>query len=218
MFTGIIEELGTIAGVKKNCDSTVLCVSVKTVLEGTKIGDSISVGGVCLTVTEIRNDKLSFFVMNETMQKTVLKSITVADKVNLERAVRLDVRLGGHMVSGHIDGTGTIANIENDNGAKIFTIAAEPEILRYIINKGSVAVDGISLTCMYVDGRCFKVSIIPHTMTATTLNNTRTGDKVNIECDMIGKYVEKLMTRPKDNGNGPDTKKSIEKLLEEAGF
>lgn len=217
MFTGIIEEAGTVAAFKKNGDSAIICISAKVVLRGTKIGDSISVGGVCLTVTDMQSDGLSFFVMNETVQKTVLKNIAAGDYVNLERAVCLETRLGGHMVSGHIDGTGKIESIERDSGATIFTISAAPEILRYIIYKGSVAVDGISLTCMHIDHRCFGVSIIPHTMTSTTLRDKKVGALVNIECDMIGKYVEKLMSRPQDK-SGAVEKKSIERLLEEAGF
>lgn len=217
MFTGIIEEAGTLTAVKKNGSEAVLYIAAKTVLEGTKIGDSISVNGVCLTVTGINGGVLSFFVMNETMQKTVLKNISAGDKVNLERAVRLDTRLGGHLLSGHIDGTGKISDIKRDNGALIFSIEASPEILRYIIYKGSVAIDGISLTCIYADDNSFKVSIIPHTMAVTALNGKRTGDMVNIECDLIGKYVEKLMMRPDRNSRGP-AKKPIEKLLEEAGF
>jgi len=218
MFSGIIEELGTVVAVKKSGNSAVICVSAKTVLDGTKVGDSIAVSGVCLTVTEIKNQSLSFFVMNETVQKTILKDIRICDKVNLERAARFDTRLSGHIVSGHIDGMGKIENIEQDNGAMIFTIVAPSEILRYIIYKGSVAVDGISLTCMYVCDNNFKVSIIPHTMAFTTLKDKRAGSLVNIECDMIGKYVEKLMKKPKESGGGADGKKSIEKLLGEAGF
>lgn len=214
MFTGIIEECGTIAAVKKNGNSAIISISAKTVYEGTKIGDSISVDGVCLTVTETKRGILSFFVMNETIQKTVFKNILAKDKVNLERALRLDTRLSGHLVSGHIDGIGKIENIERDNGAMIFTIAADPEILRYIIYKGSVAIDGISLTCMYVCGKNFKISIIPHTMVVTTLRDKKVGNYVNIECDMIGKYVEKLMISPRDDNATLDREKSIEKLLD----
>ncbi|MCL1901540.1 MAG: riboflavin synthase [Firmicutes bacterium] len=217
MFTGIIEECGTVAAVKKNGSSALITISARIVLEGTKIGDSISVDGVCLTVTGINNDSLSFFVMNETVQRTTLKSISTGNKLNLERAVMIDTRLSGHLVSGHIDGTGKIEKTEQDNGAMIFTVSAPPEILRYIIYKGSVAIDGISLTCMHICDNSFKVSIIPHTIKVTTLKNKKAGDDVNIECDIIGKYVEKLMIRPKNN-NVPEQKKSIEKLLEEAGF
>lgn len=218
MFTGIIEESGTVVSVKRNGSSTEISIAAKVVLEGTRIGDSISAGGVCLTVTAIKNGILSFFVMNETVQKTVFKNIAAGGKINLERAARLDTRLGGHLVSGHIDGTGKITNIKSDNGAMIFTIAAAPEILRYIIYKGSVAIDGISLTCMYVDESCFKVSIIPHTMEQTTLKETAAGKEVNIECDMIGKYVERLMVKPHENVGIKSGNKPIEKLLEEAGF
>ena len=224
MFTGIIEEIGTVESVQTNGGSARLKIAAKAVLCDAKLGDSVSVSGACLTVAEIFSDALGFFVMRETTEKTTLADLAAGAKVNLERAVRADARFGGHIVSGHIDGTGKIVKIERDGtGAAVFTIDAPPEILRYIIHKGSVALDGISLTCMYVDGRSFKVSLIPHTLSATTLGASNPGTLVNIECDMIGKYVEKLLLKPgelKPGGGEGVTKHSplnLEKLLE-AGF
>ncbi|MCL2797048.1 MAG: riboflavin synthase [Firmicutes bacterium] len=216
MFTGIIEEIGTVVSVQKSGGAAKLRISAKTVLQETRIGDSVSVSGVCLTVDEVFPGALGFFVMRETTEKTALKDIAAGAKVNLERAVRADARFGGHIVSGHIDGTGRIAQIVRDGtGAAVFTIEAPPQILRYVIYKGSVALDGTSLTCMYVDSRCFKVSTIPHTLSATTLGGAKVGNNVNIECDMIGKYVEKLLLKPAERDTQGTL--SLEKLVE-AGF
>lgn len=192
MFTGIVEEAGVLKNVKHGAKSSVLTITARKALEGTKLGDSICTNGVCLTVTKLGTDTFEADVMAESLRRTNLGSLRPGDSVNLERALRLCDRLGGHIVSGHVDGTGKIISQEREDNAVWVTVAAPPEILKYIIEKGSVAVDGISLTVAYVDHRVFKVSVIPHTGQETTLLRKKVGDKVNLENDLIGKYVEKL--------------------------
>lgn len=193
MFTGIIEEIGKVKGIKEGEKSSVLIIEAKDVLEGTIIGDSISVNGVCLTVTELLSNSFQVDVMAETLDRSNIGQLAVNQELNLERALNLEKRLGGHIVSGHIDGTGTIQEYREDDNAVWVTIAASSDLLRYIIEKGSIAVDGISLTVAQVDESSFAVSIIPHTAEQTILLKKNVGDTVNIECDMIGKYVEKLL-------------------------
>ncbi|HPO77747.1 MAG TPA: riboflavin synthase [Thermoclostridium caenicola] len=192
MFTGIVEEMGTIKGISRGSKSARLSISCSRVMDGMKIGDSIAVNGVCLTVTDMGGNWFSADVMPETLRNTGLGMLKISDKVNLERALRLSDRLGGHIVTGHIDGTGTvISRVEEDNAIWL-TIEARNDILKYIVMKGSVALDGTSLTVALVDDRCFKVSLIPHTAGETTLGSKKVGDQLNIECDVIGKYVERL--------------------------
>jgi riboflavin synthase len=215
MFTGLVEEIGTVQTVTKAAKSAKITIKANWVLEGARLGDSISTNGVCLTVTEISSNCFSVDVMAETMRKSNLNFVSSGDKVNLERALRLGDRLGGHLVSGHIDGTGTITNYVNEDNAVWVTIGAAPELLRYIVQKGSIAIDGISLTVAYVDEAVFKVSIIPHTKEITTLLRKKVGDIVNLECDVIGKYIEKLL-QPKEQASG---KKSMDMdFLRENGF
>lgn len=193
MFTGLVEEIGRVLSVTKSTKSARITIRAVKVLEGAKLGDSISTNGVCLTVTEFSSGSFSVDVMAETMRRSNLHMLSPGDDVNLERALRLGDRLGGHMVSGHIDGMGAVVNFENEDNAVWVTIQTAPEILRYIVQKGSIAIDGISLTVAYVDDSVFKVSIIPHTRDITTLLRKRVGDVVNLECDMVGKYIEKLL-------------------------
>jgi riboflavin synthase len=193
MFTGLIEEIGEIQNIIKSARSAKIKIKAGKILEDIKIGDSISTNGVCLTVTEFAPDSFTVDVMAETIRRSNLSSLTAGDKVNLERALLAGDRLGGHIVSGHIDGMGTITSYEKEDNAVWVTIAAPPDILKYIIKKGSVAIDGVSLTVAYVDEKLFKVSVIPHTRDITTLLKKKTGDPVNLECDMIGKYIEKLL-------------------------
>ena len=193
MFTGLIEEIGKIESISKSAKSAVITINAKTVMEDMKLGDSICTNGVCLTVTEFGSDKFSVDVMAESMRRSNLKTLKKGDEVNLERALKLNDRLGGHIVSGHIDGTGKIEAYEKEDNAVWITVSAAPELLKYIIGKGSIAIDGVSLTVAYVDDAAFKVSIIPHTRDVTTLLNKQPGQEVNLECDMIGKYIEKLM-------------------------
>lgn len=193
MFTGIIEEIGEIQSIKKGEKSSRLSIKANEVLRDTKIGDSISTNGVCLTVTSISSSNFEADVMAETLRKSNLEDLKPLDRVNLERAVSIKGRLGGHIVSGHIDGIGKILSFIKEDNAVWITIKAPLEILRYIVLKGSIAIDGVSLTVAYVDDEIFKVSIIPHTGEETILLKKRIGETVNLECDVIGKYVEKLL-------------------------
>lgn len=193
MFTGIIEEIGRIDSIKKGTQSAVLGIRCQKVLEGTKIGDSIAVNGVCLTVTSLHEQGYTADVMAETLERSSLGSLSKNSPVNLERAMAADGRFGGHIVAGHIDGTGKIRDIRRDETAVWYTVEAESQLLRYVVEKGSIAIDGISLTVARVTDRDFSVSIIPHTQGETSLGFRQKGDIVNLECDVIGKYVEKLM-------------------------
>lgn len=212
MFTGIIEEIGKIKLIRRGSRSVVLDVEARKVLESTQVGDSIATNGVCLTVTALQTAGFSADVMPETMSRSNLGALKPGDPVNLERALCLNSRLGGHMVAGHIDGTGRITGRVQDENAIWITIAASPEILKYIIEKGSVAIDGVSLTVAYVDEAVFRVSVIPHTQGQTTLVHKRIGDVVNLENDMIAKYVEKL------TGNREGNKGMSMEFLLENGF
>lgn len=193
MFTGIIEEVGTIASIRKGAHSCILTVRAKTVLEDVHLGDSIATNGVCLTVTSFTRDTFSADVMHETLNRSSLGKLRVGSPVNLERAMAANGRFGGHIVSGHIDGIGTIASIKEDDNAVWYSISSSPEILRLIVEKGSIAIDGISLTVASVDSKQFSVSVIPHTRAQTNLASKKLGDVVNLENDCIGKYVERLL-------------------------
>lgn len=193
MFTGIVEEVGSVREIVRGSMSIRLSISCSRILEDVKTGDSIAVNGICLTVSNLGGGWFSADVMPETMRKTGLEKLRVSDKVNLERALRLSDRLGGHIVTGHIDGTGTISGRVEEDNAIWLTIEAPDNILKYIVIKGSVALDGTSLTVAHVDESCFKVSLIPLTAGATTLGSRRPGDRINIECDVMGKYVEKFL-------------------------
>ena len=195
MFTGLIEEVGTIQSVRHGARSCVLTIGCRTVLEGSQIGDSIAVNGVCLTVTSMGGSYYTADVMAETMNRSSLGQLSTGAKVNLERAMPANGRFGGHIVSGHIDGTGTVQSIEPDDNAVWYTIAAKADLLRYIVEKGSITIDGISLTVASVSDASFTVSVIPHTREQTTLASKGVGDKVNMENDVIGKYVERLLPR-----------------------
>ena len=202
MFTGIVEETGTVMQLKTAGISGEIKIKCKTVLEGTKLGDSIAVNGICLTVTSLGNDFFTADVMAETVRRSSLKNVSSGDKVNLERAMAANGRFGGHIVSGHVDGTGTVQSLIREENAVWVTISAKEELLHYIVEKGSVCLDGISLTVAYVDAEKFKVSIIPHTGEETTLLAKRPGDLINIENDVVGKYVEKLLGNAKTSGGG----------------
>ena len=193
MFTGIVEEIGSIKGISKGANSAVLTLSAKKVLEDVNLGDSIAVNGVCLTVTSYRQDEFTVDVMHETMDRSSLSSLKAGSKVNLERAMMANGRFGGHIVSGHIDGTGKIVSVKKDDNAIWYQISADKKILKYIIEKGSITIDGISLTVAKVTDRDFSVSIIPHTLENTILAYKSEGHIVNLENDYIAKYVEKLM-------------------------
>lgn len=193
MFTGLVEEIGKIESVIKSTKSARITIKAKKILEDVKLGDSICTNGVCLTVTSFDSGKFTVDVMAETMRRSNLKTLSLGAEVNLERALRVGDRLGGHIVSGHIDGVGQIKSYEQEDNAVWITIEAPGEVLRYIVEKGSIAIDGVSLTVAYVDESIFKVSIIPHTKDMTTLLRKKIGDVVNLECDMVGKYIEKFL-------------------------
>lgn len=193
MFTGLIEEIGTVNSIHMGNVSGCISIIASDILNGTKTGDSIAVNGVCLTVTGIRGNIFEADIMAETFRRSSLGDLKSKSHVNLERAMAAAGRFGGHIVSGHIDGTGRIIDIRTEENAIWYTISTGKEILRYIVEKGSAAIDGISLTVAYVDNDCFKVSIIPHTRQETILQYKGIGDRVNLECDVIGKYVAKLL-------------------------
>jgi riboflavin synthase len=211
MFTGIVEELGSVKALKREAGAARLTISASTVLQGTAIGDSICVNGVCLTVVAMSSSDFSADVAVETLKVTNLGELKIGTKVNLERALQLSARIGGHLVSGHVDAAGSIkGKREEGNGWRIF-IEAPDTILRYVIKKGSIAIDGISLTVAGLEKTGFSVAMIPHTAKLTTLGFKSTGDSVNLEVDIIGKYVERLLSGRVENGVSLD-------LLKKTGF
>ena len=199
MFTGIVEELGTVRGLHLLPESGQLTLEAKKVLTGTQIGDSISVNGVCLTVIRQSDREFTVDVMAETLAKTNLAELKGGSQVNLERALQLQTRLGGHLVSGHVDGVGTIRRISPVGIALVYEINAPPTLLPFLLPKGSVAIDGISLTVIDVESDYFTVSLIPHTFDQTTLGLKTIGASVNLETDLIGKYVARFMGMSKDS-------------------
>lgn len=204
MFTGIVEEVGKIRRIQQGDLWIALEISGDKVLQGVKLGDSIAVNGTCLTVTSFTKTTFTVDVMPETVKKTSLVSLTIGSPVNLERAMAAGDRFGGHFVSGHVDGTGLIKEKKPYGNAVLITIEANDDILRYTIPKGSIAIDGISLTIVDTDVSTLTVSIIPHTLEETVLKLKNPGDIVNLECDMIGKYIERFITMRENR----DSKKS----------
>ena len=193
MFTGIIEEIGKVKAIERGANSIRLTIAVKKILDDIHIGDSICTNGVCLTVTTFDNGSYTADVMPETMSRTNFKDLRINDLVNCERAMPANGRFGGHIVSGHIDGTGVISKMTRDDKAIRVKIETRPEILRYIVEKGSITIDGISLTVTDVSSFDFGVSIIQHTQDETTLTKKKIGDTVNLENDIVGKYIEKFV-------------------------
>lgn len=217
MFTGIVEELGTVRGIAAGAKSGKITIAAQTVLTDLHIGDSIAVNGICLTVISFDKNGFVADVMPETVQRTAFAQLKSGSRVNLERALTLSSRLGGHIVSGHIDGVGTIAELQADDNAVIIRITAERPILKYIIEKGSVTIDGISLTVVEAQADWFSVSVIPHTREVTSLSGKKTGSKVNIETDLIGRYVERFVTFAE--AEEPTEKTAITKdFLQKYGF
>lgn len=200
MFTGIIEEIGTVRRIEHGAKGARLTIQAKTVLEDTRIGDSIATNGVCLTVVSMTGDSFSADVMAESLRRSSLGTLQGGSPVNLERAMAANGRFGGHIVSGHIDGTGTIVSQKREDNAVWVKIKTPAPLLRYIVEKGSIAIDGVSLTVAAVTDTDFSVSIIPHTGAQTILLGKKPGDPVNLECDVIGKYVEKLTAPHKAGG------------------
>lgn len=193
MFTGIVEELGQVAALEDQGDALRLTVSASTVLDGTALGDSIAVNGCCLTVATLTDDGWTADVMRETLDKTSLGALRPDDPVNLERAVRADQRLGGHIVQGHVDGVGTVTGRQPSEHWDVVTVAVPAELTRYLVDKGSIALDGVSLTVVHAGDDHVTVSLIPETLARTTLGARRPGDPVNVEVDILAKHVERLL-------------------------
>ena len=193
MFTGIIEETGTVSAITSQSAGTALCIAADKVLEGTVVGDSIAVNGVCLTVTSLGGRTFTADVMPETVRRTSLAHLHPGAKVNLERAMQPSGRLGGPIVSGHVDGCGRVESIVSDGIANRVTISLDAPLLKYIAEKGSVTLDGVSLTVVAVDERSFAVSLIPQTRAVTTLGELRTGSLINVEVDVLARYTERLL-------------------------
>ncbi|MBR5384271.1 MAG: riboflavin synthase [Bacteroidales bacterium] len=194
MFTGIIEETGTVQSIATHGDGTALSITADKVLEGTVVGDSIAVNGVCLTVTSISGRTFTADVMPETVRRTSLARLRPGAAINLERAMQASGRLGGHIVSGHVDGCGLVESITPDGIALRVKISLDPGLLKYIAQKGSVTLDGVSLTVVDVDDRSFAVSLIPQTRAFTTLGALKTGSIINVEVDVLARYIERLLT------------------------
>lgn len=214
MFTGIVEEIGTIKSVRRGGKSAALTIGGHVIFNDLKLGDSVAVNGVCLTVTSFSACSFTADVMNETINRSTLGLLKSGSHVNLERAMLLNGRFGGHLVSGHIDGTGKITDIRKDENAVWYTVCADGMLMRYMIEKGSIAIDGISLTIAKVSRQGFSVSIIPHTAGTTTLAEKKVGDAVNLENDMVGKYIEKLIQPQQPN----TTSNITPQILEKYGF
>ena len=204
--------MGILRSVRRGAHSAVLSIGAETVLSDLKIGDSVAVNGVCLTATTVDAGGFTADVMHETLNRSSLGALAPGNPVNLERAMAADGRFGGHMVAGHIDGTGTITETRRDDNAVWYTVSAAPSLLRYIVEKGSIAIDGISLTVAAVEADRFFVSVIPHTAAVTVLGRKQPGDIVNLETDLIGKYVEKLLRPAADTA--PKGGISLEFLME----
>ena len=215
MFTGIVEEMGVIKSIRKGASSAVLEIQAQVVLEDVHIGDSIAVNGVCLTATSFTPTTFTADVMHETLNRSSLANLRPGSRVNLERAMAANGRFGGHIVAGHVDGVGTVLQTRKDDNAIWYTIGASPEVLRYVVEKGSITIDGISLTVAKVTDADFSISAIPHTVAVTVLQDRKPGDTVNLETDIIGKYVEKLL-RPEPETQ-PQSGITLE-FLAENGF
>lgn len=219
MFTGLIEELGTVRRISSSGDGTDIVIAAKKVISDLKIGDSIAVNGPCLTATAVEKDNFTAWAMPETQQKTNLKHLTVGSPVNLERAMTLNGRLGGHLVSGHVDAVINLVGREPRGGSIIFTFEAPEHLMRYIIPKGSVSLDGVSLTVIDVDETRFSVGLIPHTAGETTLGRRESGTPVNLEVDLIGKYVEKMLAPRQAGEQGSKSKSNLTmSMLMEKGY
>lgn len=217
MFTGLVEELGKVKGITRGVNSVKLTITATQVIQDMKIGDSIAVNGTCLTVVAFADNWFTADVMPETVKSTVLASFSIGDIVNLERTLRVGDRFGGHIVSGHVDGTGTIIAKEKNDNAMIVRVQTQPEIMRYIVKKGSIAIDGISLTVVECDPDGFSVSLIPHSVAMTTLGFKKVGSLVNLEVDVIGKYVEKLLGVQAPQAENKNSRLSTD-FLQQHGF
>jgi riboflavin synthase len=219
MFTGIIEGLGTINGIRPEGDGRRMVVTADFPIEGAKIGDSIAIDGACLTMVSLSGQRFEVDVSPETLDKTTLNGAKIGERVNIERALRLSDRLDGHLVSGHIDGTGRITRKTRAGNAILIGFSVSAALGAYMIPKGSVAVDGISLTINACDDSSFEVSIIPHTARVTTMGIKKAGDPVNIETDMIGKYVKKFLENSREKDIKKTDKQPVDmEFLSKTGF
>ena len=212
MFTGIVEEVGKVIGMKHGLKSVNLTVSASLIFSDLGIGDSVSTNGVCLTVTHISGNTFTADVAHESLNRSTLGVLKLQSSVNLERAMSACGRFGGHIVTGHIDGSGVIQAVKADDIAIWYTIATSSRIMAYIVEKGSITIDGISLTVATVTDKTFSVSVIPHTASQTALRDRKVGDTVNLENDIVGKYIEKLMCPPQETAS--TTKLSMEKIAQ----
>ena len=208
MFTGLVEEVGRVVGLEAG-EQYRLRVSASRVLEGTRIGDSVAVNGVCLTVSEMEDGTFTFYAMPETLRRTALGDLAEGSPVNLERAMTLERRFGGHIVQGHVDGVGEVLAVYPEGDAQIWEFEAPAGVLRYTVEKGSVCVDGISLTVVALRDASFTASILPQTRANTNLGELWVGDRVNLEADVVGKYVERLL-EPRLVGRMQDLERSVE--------
>lgn len=212
MFTGIVEEVGKVIGMKHGSKSVNLTVAASLIFSDLGIGDSVSTNGVCLTVTHISGNTFTADVAHESLNRSTLGVLKLQSSVNLERAMSACGRFGGHIVTGHIDGSGVIQAVKADDIAIWYTIATSSRIMAYIVEKGSITIDGISLTVATVTDKTFSVSVIPHTASQTTLRDRKVGDTVNLENDIVGKYIEKLMCPQQETAS--TTKLSMEKIAQ----
>jgi len=219
MFTGLVEEVGEIGNVNRTGDSIRFSVKARSVLEGLAIGDSVAVSGICLTVVEMGPSHFSVDATPETLSRTTLENLERGRKVNLEKALTLVKPLGGHLVQGHVDGLGRVSGIRKEGNSTVLTIEAERELLLSMVKKGSVAVDGVSLTVAALGDESFSISVIPHTLERTILRERRAGDQVNLEVDIIGKYVRRFLAGGSEN-TAPEASRDEELLrkLSEGGF
>ena len=211
MFTGIVEELGTIKSIRANAQGLDIIISAEKIFDDLKVGDSVSVNGCCQTVTSLWNKEFTVQAVNETVKLTTFKNLKYDEKVNLERAATPSSRLGGHIVSGHVEGTGKVVSKEKIGNSTVFEFSAPENIMKYIIYKGSI---GVSLTICEMADTTFKVAVIPHTLRSTTFGNLEIGNEVNLEPDVIAKYVEKMLNQKNGTPKGGIT---VE-FLEENGF
>ena len=193
MFTGLVEEMGEVIGLETGDLSLKITLRCKKVIEGAKLGDSIATNGTCLTATKIGSDYFEADIMHESVKRTNLKRLKVGDCVNLEKSITLATPLGGHLVTGNVDGEGMISNIYSDGIAKIYVVKIEPRLMKYVVEKGRVTLDGASLTVVDFGDDFLSVSLIPHTQEMITLGSKSVGDHINVETDLIGKYVERMM-------------------------
>lgn len=220
MFTGIVEEIGVVEKIRKGAVSSTISIKGELIFSDLKVGDSVAVNGVCLTVTSFSKNVFNADVMHETFNRSTLSNLKVGTNVNLERAMLANGRFGGHIVSGHIDGTGVITDVTKDDNAIWYSIRANNKILEYIVEKGSIAIDGISLTVAKVSNESFSVSVIPHTATVTTLSKKAVGDTVNLENDVVGKYIGKFlgMAQNSDKEINSSESKITKEFLTKFGF